>query len=291
MRLALGWLERRRAATLRVGARRFAVACCVAALAAPLATMLAPRTGAHPAREDFSFHAAVLDVGQGDAILLDPPGGDPILVDGGPPGGGLRAKLSDLGVERLAAAIVTHDQSDHAGGVEELLGAIPVGQLLYSRAGRELLGAATASGTPAHRLSEGGEIESGALRVSVLWPPRELLDAPLDDPNQQSLVLLAEWRHLSILLTGDTEAEAAPIDPGPVDVLKVAHHGSADSGLDPLLDRLLPRVAVISVGENSYGHPTPETLGTLREHDVRTLRTDEDGTVEIDADEDGWGVD
>ena len=81
-----------------------------------------------------------------------------------------------------------------------------------------------------------------------------------------------------MLLTADAEAEAVPIDPGPVDVLKVAHHGSDDAGLAALLDRTGPRLAVISVGaDNPYGHPTPATLATLAAHGVRTLRTDRDG--------------
>ena len=91
-----------------------------------------------------------------------------------------------------------------------------------------------------------------------------------------ALVLLAHWHRFSMLLTADAEAEAVPLDPGPVDILKVAHHGSDDAGLGPLLDRTAPSLAVISVGsDNPYGHPTPDTLFTLAEHGVPTLRTDE----------------
>jgi competence protein ComEC len=92
-----------------------------------------------------------------------------------------------------------------------------------------------------------------------------------------------------MLLTADAEAESVPLDPGAIDVLKVAHHGSADAGLGPLLDRTKPRLAVISVGAgNPYGHPTAQTLATLAAHDVPVLRTDLDGTVEIDVDRSGW---
>ena len=104
------------------------------------------------------------------------------------------------------------------------------------------------------------------------------------DPNLLALVMLARWRDFSMLLTADAEAEAVPIDPGPVDVLKVAHHGSDDAGLGALLDRTAPRLAVISVGAgNPYGHPTAATLATLAAHGVRTLRTDRDGTVVLDV--------
>ena len=87
-----------------------------------------------------------------------------------------------------------------------------------------------------------------------------------------------------MLLSADAEAEAVPLDPGPLDVLKVAHHGSDDAGLAALLERTAPKLAVISVGDdNSYGHPTAATLSTLAGHGIRTLRTDEEGTVTIDV--------
>jgi competence protein ComEC len=80
-----------------------------------------------------------------------------------------------------------------------------------------------------------------------------------------------------------------PMDPGPVDVLKVAHHGSADEGLGALLERTVPKLAVISVGAgNPFGHPTQETLRALGSHEVPTLRTDREGEIEIDADGSGW---
>jgi competence protein ComEC len=129
-------------------------------------------------------------------------------------------------------------------------------------------------------------LRSGSLRLEVLWPPPELLaeDPPDTDPNLLALVIRARWHGFTMLLTADAEAESTPLDPGPIDVLKVAHHGSDDAGLGALLDRSRPRLAVISVGaDNPYGHPTPGTLATLAAHRVPTLRTDQDGTIEIDV--------
>jgi competence protein ComEC len=227
----------------------------------------------------------VLDVGQGDAILFRPEGAPAVLVDGGPAGAGLERMLEADGVHGLGAVVATHDQSDHVGGIEELLGRLPVGRLVYARAGRELLSRATASGAKPERVAAGRELRSGRLRLQVLWPPPELLTGAVpQDPNLQALVIEARWRDFTMLLTADAEAESVPIDPGPVDVLKVAHHGSDDAGLGSLLDRIRPRLAVISVGAgNPYGHPTPETLATLARHRIPTRRTDEDGTVEIDV--------
>jgi competence protein ComEC len=248
--------------------------------------LLAP-DGPAPARSN-GLRVSFLDVGQGDAILLQPPGAPAVLVDAGPPGEGLADKLRNAGVERLGAVILTHDQSDHAGGVGEALDALPVDRLLFGAIGARTLAGAHAAGVPARRLARGDLLRAGPLSLEVLWPPVELLDGPLaaEDPNRLSLVLLARWRHFTMLLTGDAEAEAVPLDPGPVDVLKLAHHGSEDTGLADLLARTRPNLAVISVGaDNPHGHPTPSTLATLAAHGVRTMRTDRDGTAVIDVGE------
>jgi competence protein ComEC len=232
------------------------------------------------------LRVVVLDVGQGDSILLQPPHASAVLVDGGPPGDGLARKLDQAGVEGLGAVVVTHDQSDHSGGVEELLETFPVERLLFARLHRGLLAEAVGAGAEPERIAAGQVLRSGALRLRVLWPPAELVSASAagQDPNQLALVMEARWRDFSMLLTADAEAESVPIEPGPLDVLKVAHHGSDDAGLDELLERTRPRLAVISVGEgNPYGHPTADTIATLERHHVPTLRTDEDGAVVIEV--------
>lgn len=263
---------------------------CLAFAAAALALWLPLPSGigksGATARPAHGLRVEVLDVGQGDAILLQPAAAPAVLVDGGPPGAGLDRMLEQAGVEELGAAVVTHDQSDHAGGIEELLGAMPVERLLIARAGRGLVARASAAGATVERVAAGREMRSGPLRLQVLWPPPDLAMAPgaVADPNQLALVIEARWGEFSMLLTADAEAEAVPLDPGPVDVLKVAHHGSDDAGLGALLERTRPQLAVISVGEdNSYGHPTAGTLATLKRHGVPTLRTDDDGPVVIDV--------
>jgi competence protein ComEC len=268
-----------------------------AALAALVAALLFGFPGARGATSPFPFHGLrieVLDVGQGDAILLRPAGAPAVLVDGGPPGDDLAGKLGDAGVSSLGAAIVTHDQSDHAAGIEELFGRFPIERLGFARLGREAMAAAVAAGVDPERLAAGQELRSGQLCLQVLWPPQELLGEPLsgEDPNQQALVIEARWHGFSMLLTADAEAESVPIDPGPIDVLKVAHHGSDDAGLDSLLDRTRPKLAVISVGEdNPYGHPTRGTLSALERHQVPILRTDRDGDVVIDVEKNEFWLD
>ena len=278
--------ERGGCATVSAHWRRLVPVTAAALAVAALAWALLAPSGGTGVAAPFGLRVEVLDVGQGDAILLQPASAPPVLVDGGPPGDDLAAKLRVAGVERLGAAVVTHDQSDHAGGVAELLGAMPVQRLLYGVLDRRMLAAARAVGAVPRRLAAGDELHSGRLRLEVVWPPPELLAGPLpgEDPNRLGLVILARWRGFSMLLTADSEAEATPIDTGPIDVLKLAHHGSDDAGLGALLDRSAPRLAVISVGAgNPYGHPTAGTLATLAAHGVRTLRTDRDGTIVLDV--------
>jgi competence protein ComEC len=276
-----GWKRRPR----RTRSLRLVALAGIAALAGA-AFVLRPHGSGVPAGPPPGLRIEVLDIGQGDAILLQPRSAPAVLVDGGPPGDELVAKLRAEGVDRLGAAIVTHDQSDHAAGIAEALGQVPIGRLVYGRLDRGFLAAARADGARPEQIAAGTTLRSGSLRLEVLWPPAELLaeDPPDTDPNALALVIRARWRRFTMLLTADAEAESTPLDPGPIDVLKVAHHGSDDAGLGPLLDRIRPRLAVISVGaDNPYGHPTPATLATLAAHHVPTLRTDLDGTIEIDV--------
>lgn len=227
----------------------------------------------------------VLDVGQGDAILIRPTERDPILIDGGPPGGDLAGALASAGVDRLAAVILTHPDLDHYGGLLDLFGLMPVDRFLFDNSPPELLELAVRSGAATARLQAGDSIASGGVRLEVLWPPE--LTGPVPpagetETNLRSIVALLEWRKFRMLLTGDAEAGSVPMHPGPIDVLKVSHHGSEDPGLPGLLAETSPRVAVISVGEdNSYGHPVAGVIDELSTDGVETLRTDEDGTVSI----------
>jgi competence protein ComEC len=289
--LLLGWARRRRGLRGSPRRRRALALAAAAAIGVMALVGLRPGTGA-PEPPSPGLRVTVLDVGQGDAILLDPADGKPVLIDGGPPGDALRSHLEAKGVSELAAAVVTHDQSDHVGGIEELLGSFPIRRLIYAQPGADFLRDARAIGVPATSIAEGSEVDSGSLHLEALWPPRSVINEDESaDPNRAALVLLARWRGFSMLLTADAEAEAVPIDPGPIDVLKVAHHGSDDAGLDALLDRTVPRLSVISVGaENSYGHPTAATISSLAKHGVRTLRTDESGDVTIEVSAGGWWV-
>lgn len=228
-----------------------------------------------------------LDVGQGDAALLEVPEGA-VLIDQGPPEARVARLLDGRGVRRLSAVVLTHPQLDHIGGAPDVVGRIPVDLVLTSgQAGtspeeRAALAGARARGEQVVRARRGQVISIGRLRLEVLWPDGP--GRPGEDPNQHAIVLLARYGEVEALFTADAESDVTgrlPIPP--IDVLKVAHHGSADPGLADQLTRLRPSVAVISVGRgNDYGHPRPETLAALG--GVRVFRTDRDGTVTVESD-------
>ena len=135
------------------------------------------------------------------------------------------------------------------------------------------------------RPQAGQTIRAGPIELQVLWPPATP-PVPGADPNQRAIVAVGTVGGLRVLLTADAESDVLlPLDLPRVDVLKVSHHGSADAGLAQLLDRLKPRLGGIEVGAgNTYGHPTPATLDTLRRAGVPSVRTDRDGTVIVTRD-------
>jgi len=236
----------------------------------------------------------VLDIGQGDATLIRPDEGDPVLIDGGPPDGDLVGGLESAGVDHLAAALLTHPDLDHYGGFFELFDSIRVDRYLYDRSPPALVSRARAAGSTLVRVAAGTTLKVGNVDLEILWPPANGGPVPASgsetESNLRSVVALLEWRGFRMLMTADAEAESVPLHPGPIDVLRVPHHGSEDAGLPSLLGETGPRLAVISVGEdNTYGHPVPSVLAALKEASVPVLRTDQVGTVSIILGEGGGG--
>ena len=239
-----------------------------------------------------------LDVGQGDAALVELPDGPRLLVDGGPGG----ARRFDVGervlapflwnrpVGRLDAVALSHWDIDHSGGLATVLRHFRVGELWES--GRPPVGAADTvaalarSGAPRRVLTAGQRLWLGRALVTVLGPA----PGPPAAANDDSLVLRLDWRGVSLLLPGDLGAsgEAALLGrAGPlrVLVLKVAHHGSRSSSGAPFLRAAQPLVAVVSVGaRNPFRHPSPDALGRLEAAGTRVYRTDRDGAVVLETD-------
>ena len=249
---------------------------------------------------DGQLHVTALDVGQGDAILLETPAGRRILIDGGPdPELTLRRLGANLpfSARDIDLVVLSHPHQDHVAGLVDLLDRFRVGGLLHAgipfenAAFDRMMELAHQLDVPT-RLARAGDryVLDATTSIEVLYPSEADASAPLPDGdiNNGSVVLVLRSGPFTALLTGDAEepVEAALADRGvipSVDLLKVGHHGSRTSSTPGLLEAARPSVAVISAGaDNEYGHPAPETLAALGAlPGIRVHRTDLDGDVEV----------
>jgi competence protein ComEC len=264
------------------GPRLAAAALLLALLVFGAVRLLAPP--APPAHLTVRF----LDVGQGDATLIQHPDGTAILFDGGPPEAGVERLLRKAGVRRLALVVATHMSRDHQGGLPAVLERYPVDLLLDGGDGttdagfRAVLAAAGSHDVRTVPALAPMAVRAGPLGVRIMSPaPRPPGPAP-EDPNPRAVVAIVSCDGFDLLLSADAESEALlPLDLPDVDAMKVPHHGSADPSLPAVLQRLRPELAAIEVGTNTYGHPTRSTLRALARAHVPTYRTDRDGTVSL----------
>ncbi|NLG27595.1 MAG: DNA internalization-related competence protein ComEC/Rec2 [Chloroflexi bacterium] len=249
---------------------------------------------------DRRLHLYALDVGQGDAILLRTPSGRTVLVDGGPDPVVLTARLGRIlpfWQRHIDLVVATHADQDHLAGLLPLAEDYTLGQIIEppsmatSALYDEWCALVEASGAAVLRASQGTAIALGdGLRLEVLSPSASAAALGEPDSNASSLVLRVSMGDWSALLTADIDAEteAALVRGGAslqADLLKVAHHGAGGGSSEGFLRAVDPQVALISVGaDNDYGHPAPETLARLAAADVRVLRTDQRGTLEVITD-------
>jgi competence protein ComEC len=291
--LALGvgvvwWAVRSTSARQRLSRVSPLVPVAVAALLALAAGWLWARPA--PAwTEPGGLRVTVLDVGQGDAILLETASAR-VLVDQGPPEADVAGQLAGMGVRSLSALVLTHPQRDHVGGAADVIRQLRVGVVLDPALAAtgpehdEAVAAAAARRIPVRTIRTGSEYKAGGLRLRVLWPPDPGL--PFEDPNLNAAVLVASYGEADVFLPADAESDVTGRLPlGAVELLKVAHHGSEDPGLERQLRALRPRVAVVSAGRgNDYGHPRPETLAALATvPGLAVYRTDQHGRVIVET--------
>lgn len=260
-----------------------------AAVAALVALVLAH--GLAPTRPPATLTVTFLDVGQGDATLVQHPDGSAVLFDGGPPEGGVARLLRRAGVRRLSAVVMTHASRDHHGGLAEVVERFPVDLLLDGGDGtrdrdfQAIVAAARARGVRRIAAVAPLTLHAGSLRIDVLSPSPRPPGPPPEDPNPRAVVAVVSSDGFDLLLSGDAESEALlPLALPDVDAMKLPHHGSADPGLPEVLERARPELASIPVGANGYGHPAPSTLAALRAADVPTWRNDRHGTIRLSID-------
>lgn len=237
---------------------------------------------------------AMCDVGQGDATVLAAGEGSGVVVDAGPDPALVDRCLRELGITRIPLLVLTHFHADHVAGLPGVLRGRSVGEIETTGFEEPADQAEFVRRKAAERhiritrAMAGERRRTGPLSWQVVWPRPSAMPDP-DGPNDASLVLLVRSAGLRLLLLGDLEPPAqqallrtpAAAGLGGVDVLKVAHHGSAYQ--DPGLIRLVsPRLALISCGRgNPYGHPAPRTVAFLRAGGAAVLRTDEDGALAV----------
>jgi len=246
----------------------------------------------------------MLDVGQGEAIVIDPPAGRPLLVDtgGSPFGSGLdigtrvvAPALWARGVRALSTLLITHGDPDHVGGAPGVLASLPVGEAWLgvrvprNEPGNALLADLAARHVGVRYLRAGRVMDLAGLRVRVLHPPEPDWERQRVR-NDDSVVLEVTFGDVAILLLGDVSdaierALVPQLTPARVRVLKVAHHGSRTSTSQELLDAWRPQLALISAGRgNAFGHPSRGALDRLEHAGVRVLRTDRDGEITVTTD-------
>ena len=254
---------------------------------------------------DGMLRVSFIDVGQGDAALVEVPEGPRLLIDGGAAG----PRRFDVGerivapflwnrpTSRLDVVALSHSDPDHSGGLAAVMRRFRVGEFWengrWGPGSEDTLRAVTLARVPRRVLAPGERVWLGTALVTVLnsgaGSAGSAERAPPPSENDGSLVLRIEWRGVVLLMTGDVgwRAEQALLDSGlplRTSVLKVAHHGSRFGTTAGFLAAAEPRFAVVSVGaRNPFRHPTPEALGRLAAAGARVYRTDRDGAVIIET--------
>lgn len=284
----------KRNARLRRGATALVAVAVVMLVTAPFAAQSRPPPG--------RLRLTMIDVGQGDAILVQFPSGQALLVDTGGVNGAfdiggrvVTPAIWALGVTRLEWLAFTHPDLDHIGGAQSVARDLVPREIwegiriAKNRQRAELYAAAVSARLAWRTVQSGQTIEIGGAVVRAISPPAPDWERPVSR-NDDSIVLRIEFGDVAFLLTGDAgrEFEARPLDDLPaakLRVLKVGHHGSRTSSSEPFLRAWRPDLSLISAGRgNLFGHPAPDVVSRLLGLGSEVVRTDRDGAVMVETD-------
>jgi competence protein ComEC len=255
-------------------------------------TLSSPLPSENPLRIHF------IDVGQGDAILLQTPNGQTMLIDGGDTNTGIVQYLQSVGIQRIDLMIATHPHADHIGGLVQVLQAFPVakvltnGQLTTTTVYEHFLDAIASSKAEYAELKRDDLISLDGIDFRALNPAN--LTNP--DLNENSIVLLFTYGKTTFLMMGDsganTEADLLAANLlSKVNILKVGHHGSSSGSTPAFLAVIKPDVAVYSAGiNNSYGRPAPQTIAALKAAGATVYGTNKNGTIIVTANLNGYTI-
>ncbi len=247
--------------------------------------------------KDDSLEISFLDVGNGDAIYLKLPTGEDILVDVGEEGRVVRDFLLAKGIRQIDLLILSHFHQDHVGALIELMDKFKIKRVAYPQTTgqnileEEIIKILDKREIDNFRLNTGDILNRSLVSLRVLAPKLPLIE--INPENNNSLVIKAIYKELNLLLTGDLEVEGEKrlLEDGlEANIIKVGHHGSNTSTSVNFIKRVKPQLAIISVGDNNYGHPSVAVLDRLKNRGIRVLRTDQGGAIKIITDGQSYSV-
>jgi len=245
------------------------------------------------------LHVVICDVGQGDAIFIRTPNGSDILIDSGPDNKVLSclSKHMPFWDREIEIAILTHPDADHVTGFIDVIKRYKLISFYTSKITTktavyvQFLKTLEDYKIKQNFLWQGDKFKfADGLSFQTLWPTHEWTGLTT---NSFSVIEFLTYKNFKALFTGDSDVkQMSQVSSlaGDIDLLKVPHHGSRFGMNEQILDILNPDLAAISVGKNSYGHPTPFILELLKSKNIKTLRTDQDGEIEIVSDGKTWEV-
>jgi competence protein ComEC len=239
-----------------------------------------------------------INVGQGDATLIQTPDGKTVLIDGGESNTGIVTQLQSIGIQRIDLMIATHPHSDHIGGLVQVLQSYPVakvvtgGQPHTTTVYENFLDGIAAAHAEYVEVKRGDVISLGGIDFQVLNPANN----NNADLNENSVVIQFKYGQTTFLMMGDSGAdtEASLLSAGlplKTDILKVGHHASTSGSTLAFLNAVQPKTALYSAGiNNQFGHPAPQIIASLAAVGATIYGTDQNGTIDIKADLSGYTI-